>query len=167
MSENEPLKQKLNKSEEDLQVMLNKVAKDFEDIDKELVSARQKKADNANSPAGSAGEKEHNDAIAEIEKLKQRKDDIREGRTGITVTDTQSHNFGKTIKDMQKDVIPDEKHHIETEDRQRAIDFAKTTENNWWQKLTFLYAGGQAAQREAANKIIMDAKVEDKGGGHH
>lgn len=167
VGEDEKLTQTVNKAEIDLQGLLNQTAKEFERIDKELVAARQKKADNANSPAGSAGEAAHNAAIAEIDALKTRKTDIREGRAVAAagggaaigpIAVVGGPNDRKTIKQMENNVIPDAKNAKLTESRRRTTNYANTIQGNKFTRI--IGTRGGKANREAQHKIIMESKLD-------
>ncbi|OGI72283.1 hypothetical protein A3C60_00820 [Candidatus Nomurabacteria bacterium RIFCSPHIGHO2_02_FULL_37_45] len=163
VSEDEPLKQNLNRAEEDLQEMLNKVIKDFERIDRELVGARQDRTD------ARRGSLEELAAIAKIKALNDEKANLRTGVTGPKVI--SGPNIGRTIKQMQNEVIPDKKTDIETENRERKWAYAESlTDEGGRVKKIFRgrWFGMQQAgdnrpsRKEAAYKIRMDAKIETK-----
>lgn len=155
--EDEGIKQKLNNSEIDLQVMLNKVAKDFGIIDRELEGLRKAKADTA---TGSAEER----AIAiKIKDLNDAKKAVKQGKRADYMIDgvmrsidrvevASGANKGKTMKEMASEIIPDQKEEIETENRRRKIAYANR-QDNWrhW----------GAASKTAKHKIIMGEKLSE------
>ncbi|MDD5720943.1 MAG: hypothetical protein PHT16_00640 [Candidatus Pacebacteria bacterium] len=165
--EDEGLKQKLNKSEIDLQTMLNKVAKDFEKIDKGLEGQRQAKNDAAKDSI------EEKSAIANIAELKAQKAALVTGALhtgqmlkpdgsvekttsvdGSILKVSSGDNVGKTIKQLQTEVIPDQKNAILTESRRRTTAFANRKGS--WGPLS------STANKEARYKIIMESKIESK-----
>ena len=161
VKEDQPLKQAVNKAESDLQTMLNMATKDLERIDRDLAGKRQEKADMV------IGSPEEKAAAADIKALNDEKADIRNGKTGITVT--SGPNMGKTIKQMQTQVIPDVKNDVVNENRRIRGVYANTTESGLGRVKNFFFTGGQSSHkgsREAAHKIRMETKIEDKGGGH-
>jgi hypothetical protein len=156
VGEDEKLKQELNKSERDLQELMDQVVEDFRKIDKDLVSARQKKAD------ATSGSSEEEEAIAEIRMLRARKDAIKDGSMGPKVA--SGVNAGKSIKEMEEDVIPDAKHDIHAENVRRRGLYAKKVESGWNRGLNFVLSGGQYSFRrganEAAHRIRMGKKLD-------
>jgi hypothetical protein len=155
VGEDETLKQSVNKAETDLQGLLNKVTKDFERIDKDLVSARQEKADTK------TGSPEEAVAIAKIDALKKEKADLREGVTGPKVVG--GPNDGKTIKEMEKDVIPDAKNKVVTENRNRKWSYAASEQTGWERTKGYVLSGGaytKKTAREAGHKIRMESKLD-------
>ena len=155
--EDEPLKQAVNTAEQDLQGLLNKVAKDFERIDKDLIGARQEKLDTK------SGSPEEATAIAKIKALNDEKNKIKTGVTGITVVG--GVNNGKTIKEMQNEVIPYTKNEVVKENRERKWAYAERIEK--WGKIGFKFKGksynysfGARERREASQKIRMEAKLD-------
>ncbi|MDE2399484.1 MAG: hypothetical protein KGL67_00505 [Patescibacteria group bacterium] len=170
VGEDEPLKQKLNNSENDLQQMMNKVARDFEIIDKDLEGQRQKKNDAV------VGSIEEATASREIERLNNIKRDINDGKAfnyvdsagGIhnvsSTTVIGGDNNGKTIKQMQREVIPEQKNDVTKENRARKWTYADTTRSKFGQAKSFVFSGGThsfAGAHEAAHAIIMEAKLPD------
>jgi hypothetical protein len=179
---NEPLQEHLHESEEDLQKMLNKVAKDFEQIDKDLESERQAAND---ARRGSTEERRAKDNIKDLNNQKKalRTGTVYNGQTtsvdvngnivatathrdGTTYLVQGGANQNATIKDLQTKIIPDQKNAVITENRERGLAEA-----------TYLRSGGgipgllrsgdnATSRNSAAHKIIMDTKIEDKGGGH-
>ncbi len=169
IGENDPLRQKLNNSEMDLQKMLNKVARDFEILDKDLEAQRQKKSDAV------VGSTEEAAASREIERLNNIKKDIKEGKAftyidtagGIHKVDattvTDGNNKGKTIKEMERQIIPEEKNDITKEERRRATSYAEEIRSSGRIVRSFnWFRGDSKAQRDAtAHAIIMDVKIPD------
>lgn len=157
VGEDEGLKQKLNKSEIDLQTMLGKVAKDFGNIDRELESLRKAKADTA---TGSDEEKEIADKMKVLNNVKK---EVKEGRSGAytidgvtrTIAPVTVVNAGKTrtMKEMASQVIPEQKEDIITENRRRTTSYAN--------RATRLWGGLRRANREARHKIIMESKLPE------
>ena len=156
VGEDEELKQRLNHSETDLQKMLDQVTKDFEDIDRDLVSARQKKAD------AQSGSPEEADAIRDINALRARRTAIEDGSLGPTVT--SGVNAGKSIEEMKKQVIPDAKSAIHHENVRRRGEYADKLEGGWNKALNFVLSGGQYSWRrganEAAHQVRMGVKID-------
>ncbi|MEI8174505.1 MAG: hypothetical protein WCG28_00980 [bacterium] len=167
VGEDEEMKQKLNKSEEDLQGMLNAVAKDFEEIDHKLANARQEKNDLK------PGTKEHNDVINKIAGLKQEKTFLKEGknRKGGDEGGYKTAS-GNTIKQTEGDISTG-KAKIIKENRDRQWAYANRSE-----KLNNILTGGKLNKTgigrrtvtEANHKIRMETKIKENkehgGDGH-
>lgn len=146
VNEDEKLNQDINKAEIDLQGLLNQTTKDFETIDKTLIALRQKKSD-----ATTIADKDAITTLINAEVLK--KDNLKNGLTiggapgGAVVVG--GSNAGKTIKQMEVDVIPKAKNAKLTESRRRTTHYANGTA--WW---------GGKANKEAQHKIIMEDKLD-------
>lgn len=140
VNEDEELTQVVNKAEIDLQVLLNQTTKEFEAIDKTLVALRQKKND-----ATSIADKQAITTLINAEVLK--KDNIKNGLTGVVIVG--GPNDGKTIKEMETNVIPDAKNAKLTKSRERTTGFANAT--GFW---------GTNRGKEAQHKIIMETKLD-------
>jgi len=158
--EDEPQKKALNNSEIDLQVMLNKVAKDFGNIDRELDGLRKAKADTA---TGSPEEKAIADKIKDLNDAKRA---VKGGAGAMYTIDGVTHtvarvvvndglNKGATMKEMASRIIPDQKEAIETENRERKIAYAERIRRSGLNDFR--------TDREAAHKIIMEAKLPESG----
>ena len=156
--EDEGLKQKLNNSEIDLQVMLNKVAQDFGNIDRELESLRKAKADTA------TGSDEEKKIAKKIEDLNNAKKAVKTGGSasyeidGVkkTINAVTINRGGEiiTMKKLASEIIPGQKEAIEAENRRRKIAFANRTAN--WRHWG-------TANKEAKHKIIMGEKLPESG----
>jgi hypothetical protein len=175
--EDDPMKQKLNSSEADLQGLMNRLAKDFEVIDKDLETQRQAKNDaGKDSPEEKA-------AIWNIKELNAQKTALRtgqiydgkminsDGTTKNVHADGTSYkvaggaNDGSTIKKLQTEIIPTQKNDILTENRNMLRTYANTTESGLGRIKDFIFSGGQSSYkgaREAAHKIRMETKIETK-----
>lgn len=172
VNEDEELTQNLNREEMNLQRVLNNVVDDFDRIDKDLAAQRQIKSDNANSPAGSAGEAAHNAAIVEIQRLVDVKKTIKttDGSAASVaaanaaaaaapldkdlaaiarVANACAAVGGQTIKERETVIIPNAKNAKEKESRRRTTNYA----NN------LVWLGGRK-NREAQHKIIMGSKID-------
>jgi len=150
--EDEKISKNIRNAEMDLQVLLNKVAGEFDKIDKDLVDLRQQKND-------ATTEADKNAITALIKAKIQDKKDIKEGKTGVMVEG--GTNGGKTIKELEnsKDgIIPQLKREKEAESRRRKVAFANRKGN--WGILS------STANKEARHKIIMESKIESKGDAH-
>ena len=148
--EDEKLKQELNKAEADLQGLLNGVAKDFERIDRELESARKKKRDYRSGTA------EYIAATDKITALRAEKKDIATGVTGVVVKGVAGvGNAGKTIDQMEQEIIPERKVELQAESRRRTVAFANRTAR--------FGRFSSTANKAAKHKIIMESKIENKG----
>ncbi|TSC77984.1 MAG: Uncharacterized protein G01um101424_118 [Parcubacteria group bacterium Gr01-1014_24] len=80
---------------------------------------------------------------------------------------------GASINQLEDTFIPQVQHEIERENRDRKWAYANYTEmggggiRNFFRAIGLQRAGdNEESRREAAHKIIMEAKVEDKGGEH-
>ena len=153
--DDEKISKDIKGAEMDLQVLLNKVAGDFSRLDSELEHQRQIKADNANSPAGSAGAAAHDAAVIEIKRLNDIKTGLKDGTGPGAPKVERGANDGMTIKDLQSPssgLIQKLKTKKEAEGRRRTVAFAKRTGER-----------GGRANREAEYKIIMESKIESRG----
>ena len=73
---------------------------------------------------------------------------------GTNYTVKTGPNIEKTIKQLQTEVIPDQKNEITTESRRRTVAFANRKGS--WGPLS------STANKEARHKIIMESKIESK-----
>jgi len=155
VGEDEKITQKINRAEMDLQVILNKVAADFQRIDKGLEDERQKKNDSVR------GSNDYNDAVNAIARLKAEKKGIKDGTAQNAPKVIGGENNGKTIHDLENSstgIITTLKNQKQTESRTRTTNFANTIQGN---KFTRIFAGrGGKANREAQHKIIMESKLD-------
>src|SRR3989338_8223093 len=156
----EGLKQKLNKTEADLQGLLNANSKELSDLDK-LITVRRQALSDANAQFG-GNSPQAEKAGRDLNNYKNRKKALKTGanyagdidiNTGATTTTNQkdyaSVNVGtytdsagvkhaRTIDYMEDIEIRDRKHDIETENRRRRVAFAYRTNkiNRWSKNLT-------------------------------
>ena len=135
--EDEKLKQELNKMEVGLQKVLNDNIGLIRTLDKEIEEARQDLQDAA-----------PNDRPAKAAALQAAKDAKKQFRQ--TTTD----DMGRSIYDLEKKYIPEQKDAIEQENRRRTTAFANRTAK-WGRWST-------TANKEARHKIIMGSKIETK-----
>lgn len=177
--EDEKLKQKLNKTEQDLQGLLSANAKELSDLDKFIEKKRQELRD-ATAQFG-AGTDQAKMAGVELQNVKDRKKSLKDGKTYAgdkvwnavtrkavagtanakdytsvnagTYVDANGARLARTINHLEDVEIRDRKQDVEDENRRRMVAFAKRT-SNWrhW----------GAANKEAKHKIIMGSKVESK-----
>jgi len=76
---------------------------------------------------------------------------------------------GRSINELGDTYIPEAIRRVETENRRIRGVYANTTESGLGRVKNFFLTGGQSSykgSREAAHKIRMETKIEDKGGGH-
>ncbi|MBI2631281.1 hypothetical protein HYW73_03675 [Candidatus Nomurabacteria bacterium] len=172
--EDEGLKQKLNKTEEDLQGLLSANAKELSDLDKLIEKKRQELRDATARFGG--GSTQAQDAGVELQNAKDRKRALKDGEdylgdknsagvvTGANAKNYSNVNAGtyvdsagvkqkRTINYIEDFELRDRKQDVEDENRRRKVAFAKRT-SNWRHWGT--------ANREAKHKIIMGSKVESK-----
>ncbi len=163
VQEGDPLKQTLNTAEADLQELLNQTHSTFAQIDRDLERQRKKKSDfKRDTP-------EYDTAVAEIKRLRDEKTRIMQ-----TTTVRGGINNGKTMEQMEDEVVPEAKHAIEHADRASDRTYAQTQQTGWERAKGYVLSGGaytESASREAAHKIIMQAKISGSGskggdGGH-
>ncbi len=172
--EDEKEKQDLNEAEMQLQGLLNKVAKDFAYLDKQIENQRAIKNDAA------VDSNDYNNAVLELKNLNAKKAAIKKGEneakvfvgttnangkfeivdSGTTTRDNvtqdaivKRNGVDTSIRDFNNDVIPELKATLETLSRERTTNYANN-QRTW-------YSG--PANREAQHKIIMEDKLD--GGG--
>ena len=192
VGEDETLKQELNKTEDDLQDLLNTNSLELSNLDK-LIEDKRKALTDANAQFG-GGTAQATQAGRDLENAKNRKAALRNGlnyagdmniTTGAATTanaknyTTQvapgsytyvdangvSQTVARTIKNMETIELVNRKHEIEAEDRERLRKYSKTTEGGLGRFKNFVFSGGQHSykgSKEAAHKIRMGAKVETK-----
>jgi len=172
VGEDEALKQNLNAVERDLQALLRTNSHDLQMLDQQIKSAREKASDfrlaAQADPTNAAKQAAAKDAADILIDIKAEKSALKNGLAnytrsalrvaagaGATATFTGNRTAaGHSINDMEDVVIPDAHHAIETENRNRRWSYAEKIANK------------SAADKEAAHKIIMEAKM-DSGEGHH
>ncbi len=167
VSEDEPLKQALNKTESDLQELLGKNAKEIESIDKLIekkkdeVSAASSKFNAAKGTAGEAAARTAlQNANENLDNIKKAKKDLVTGSaysytdlpgTGTTTLTGAAILAGtKSIDDLEKDQKT-QKQNIRNRNITRKRDQADSIENRWFWGRT---------NREVAHKIRMEEKLD-------
>jgi hypothetical protein len=189
VSEDEPLKQNLNKVEEDLQALLRTNSAQLQTLDKKIEAQRVKANDatrrlrtnGATAINPSTGINYQTEATAAENDLADsvgERGAIKNGRaftTSAGVLKDHSSNrvgglaTGYSMSDLEDRVIPDAQHKIETENRDRSLAEAERVRSgggmirNAFRAVGLQQAGdNDASRREAAHKIIMDTKIVDK-----
>ena len=166
--EDEPLKQALNKAEADLQSLLSDNHNVIESLDKDIEKKRQEVSDaekKFNSAKGTANEGAARTALdlanTKLDFAKNNKQDFRTGqqyrtydRAGNFVLQTGT---GQNINDLEENK-KHAAHDIQKENRARKWAYAE--------RIVKWSPGFYKADREAAHKIRMEAKIEDTGKDH-
>jgi len=176
--ENEPLKQSINKTEMDLQALLNANKAEMDSLDKLIEIKRQALAD-ANAQFGPKSE-QVNQAGRDLQNHKNRKIKLRNGevydgdmdlvtgdQTTTNAKDYSSVASGtydfvnengvvekkpRTITYLELTELKKAKQELEDENRKRRNDYANEIFDRW----------GSNINREAKHKIIMGSKIETK-----
>lgn len=167
VKENEPFKQKLNKTEADLQSLMGANEEEVDTVDK-LIEKKRKEASDAErdlKAASSPGEKAAaqkilKDANSEVAEAKKRRENLRNGITYIDPKTKDIYNYavsaktaaGGTIDSLEKQKKTDTRA-LKTENRQRQWAAADRLEKKWTWGNT---------NRATAHKVRMNAKVEEK-----
>ncbi|MFA5792012.1 MAG: hypothetical protein WC884_03175 [Candidatus Paceibacterota bacterium] len=187
VGENEGLKQNLNKTEADLQGLLDANSKELADLDK-LIGVRRQALSDANAQFG-AGSTEATKAGLDLNNYKNRKTALKNGKnytgdidinTGSSTTANAKNytavNAGtyvdaagvtqvRTINHMEDIELRDRKQDVVDENRKRKRSYADSQQTGWSRTKGYVLSGGaytKAASQEAAHRIRMDAKVEEK-----
>ncbi len=168
VSEDEPLKQALNKTEGDLQGLLVANVAEIETMDKLIEKKRQEVNDASskfNAAKGTGGEaaarRVLNTANTELDTAKTNKTNFR---TGLAYTNSTggTSTVGGNIDALEKQKVADTQA-INTENAERLGKFAKAVGSKRNNVLNFITSGGQhssAGADEAAHKIKMDVKLD-------
>lgn len=183
VKEDEPLKQALNKTEADLQRLLNENSKELSEFDK-LITKKREALNDATARFG-GGSDEAKAAGLELQNVKDRRKALKDGInysgdkdingnvTGVNAKDYSDRNAGidpttsriRTMNYMEDQELRDRKQAIDDENRARLRTYAETTESGLGRMKDFILSGGQNSykgSREAAHKIRMGVKVEEK-----
>ena len=171
--DDEHLKKALNRTEQDLQGLLNANAKELSELDK-LIEKKRENLRDATARFG-GGTPEAKAAGLELQNVKDRKKALKDGvnyagdlndagvSTGANAKNYSDVNAGeykdsagvkhkRTINYMEDIELRDRKQDVETESRRRTTAFAKRT-GRWYKGF---------AAKQAKHQIIMGSKVETK-----
>jgi len=184
VGENEDLKQKLNKTQMDLQGLLGTNAKEIESVDK-LIEKKRQEANDANIQFNAAkgtdkeegARKNLDQANLEVKNANFRKKALVNGDdwTDLKGVENATHHeygtTGRTIDTNGKSVSIDDlekrkktqAQDIKNENIQRRMNFAATGQTKWERAKGFVFSGGaytKAASEEAAYNIIMETKLD-------
>jgi len=186
VGEDEKLKQSLNKSEEDLQGLMRSYSDIIETTDKKIAAARE----NLKDARASGDQTKITIYSTQLDAFKAKKKAIKKGEDmkGKNIQyfdenqvvqyindDFSNVNAGvdaqgnkRTIQQIEDNEIHHKKQEIQKENRNRKWTYADTTNSGFRNTMTVLGGGSWKGNREAANKIRMEAKIEkgdDHGGG--
>ncbi|MFA5936835.1 MAG: hypothetical protein WC822_03080 [Candidatus Paceibacterota bacterium] len=99
--------------------------------------------------------------------IAQAESDLHSAEVALQVAAAAANNGNRSMNNYEDTIIPEAHHAIENESRRRKRIYANTTQGTLGQAKSFIFSGGQHSfrgAREAANKIRMEAKIEEKGG---
>jgi len=152
--EDNPMKRELNELEMGLQKVLNDNISTIRVLDKDIEDARQAMQD--------AAPEDKKDKARELQIAKDAKKAFR-----TNTTDAQ----GRSIADLEKTIIPQQKDKITAENRRMRQVYAETTQSGLHQAVSLALSLGQHSIRgdaEAAHNIVMETKIDsgEKGGKH-
>jgi hypothetical protein len=174
VGEHDPLKLKLNKTEEDLQKLLSNNADVIESLDKAIEKKRQEVSDaekKLSAARGTAGEGAARAALTtangELDFAKQSKKEFRSG-ADYMVTDSTGKTTLKTGTGVSVEALEQQKRDdaqaIKKENARRNRDFAETQKRGGFTRAKdYILSGGtytSAAAHEAAHDIIMETKLD-------
>ena len=182
VGEDEYLKQELNSTEMNLQVLLSKNAQEIETIDKLIEKKRQEASDansKLNAAKGTSKEGEAQEALqkanASLDNVKNRKTDLLHGNqhqdreTGKiyhyeeSAQATSGKYKGKNIDELEK-LKKEQAQTIKTENVERKINYSATIQTKWSRTKGNILGGfgtyTKAASKEAAHKIITEVKLD-------
>lgn len=162
--EDEGLKQKLNKTETDLQDLLNENAHVIDTFDK-IIEKKRQEANDANTklnaargtPGEVAAKATASVANGELDFAKQNKKDFRDGNdymvtnsAGVTSIEKGTGKNIEVLEKRKREAAQD----IKNENRRRTTAFANRKGS--WGKYS------STANKEARHQIIMESKIESK-----
>jgi hypothetical protein len=103
--------------------------------------------------------------------IAQAEADLHATQVAVHVAAVAAQHGNRSMNNYEDTIIPGAHHAIENESRRRKRIFADTTEGRLGRAKNFVFSGGQSSHKgsvEAAHKIRMEAKIEEKGngGGH-
>jgi hypothetical protein len=162
VQEGEPLKQALNKTEEDLQGLLGEHAQSIELLDKSIEKKRQEVSDaNIKLNATEKGTQEETDARDALKKANKELEDAKTNKTNLrtgkayTYTDSTGATVTKTAGTTTFNIDILEKKQKEAT---QTINIENATRNRSYAEALLRHGG--KAQKEASHKIIMETKLD-------
>ncbi len=101
--------------------------------------------------------------------IAQAEADLHSAQVALNVAAVAAQNGNRSMNNYEDTIIPEAHHAIENESRRRKRIYADSVEGGASRVKNFILSGGQSSHKgsvEAAHKIRMEAKIEEKGSGH-